>query len=460
MNLVQPQQQQQQMPQNIDAERSVLGGILVHQKAFDEVATVLRPDDFYHPAHESIFEAMCELNLASKPIDAVTLYAHMTSKGTASKLNSSGKAVYLAELMDCVVTVENIVYHAKIVASKAARRKVMALSRGLVSLAMDEETDDQEFFAQVEKHNLEAQSAQKSSAKVVHLSTVLKQVRSEIERRYEVRDSDQPTGVPTGFAHLDGMTSGLQNGDFIVIAGRPSMGKSAFALNVCAGAAAFSTTGALVFSLEMKNHSLGERLLSASGKVNGLQIRSGRLDLDGFKRLAIAEDRLCDRNIFLCEQRRVMLHEIRSVARRWKAAQGKDFDRHLVVIDYVQLVRAFDRKDRGYDRRLEMMEISGALKDLAMELNAPVMALAQLNRGVDARDDKRPMMSDLKESGALEEDADVIGLLYRAEVYDKKTSNIGKGELILDKNRNGPTGTIHLTWEAKFSRFSQPEACI
>jgi replicative DNA helicase len=449
-------------PHSLEAEESVIGGILVHARKFNDVAEFLVPDDFYHPALRAIYEAMVELDAASKPIDALTVAEQMRAMETIEKLRAFNGADYLTELMAKVVTAENIAYHARIIRGKATARRLVEACREIAARGYGEYGDVDEYIDTAEREIFQiAQRAQRQSFEPI--KTILYTTIKNLEKRYERKAA--VTGVPSGYHKLDTMTAGLQPGDLIVIAARPSMGKTSFVMNMVLNAAMAKdpATGrhpfpALVFSLEMSKESLCERLLCSEARVDSMKLRGGFLETKDWIRITTAAGKLAEAPILIDDSGSPTLLEIRAKSRRWRSDQnlfsGGAEQMGLIVIDYLQLIQGRASKDDN--RQKEIAEISRGLKALAKELRVPILALSQLNRSLESRADKRPMMSDLRESGAIEQDADVIAFIYRDEVYSKdqcKDEDKGIAEIIIGKQRNGPTGVVRLAFLNMYTRF-------
>jgi replicative DNA helicase len=434
-------------PHSLEAEALVLGAALVHTPTLAAVMPLVSPEEFYHPAHQAIFEAMAGLVNASKPVDAVAVLEAMRDRDTAKTLAHLDGGDYLTKLMDGVVTVENVAYHAGIVRSKARRRKCAHVLRELAAAGFGDASDE-EYRERVAAGVLDILTEQ-ADPRAMSLRKVIREVLTTVEKRYDNRSS--VTGIPTGYPDLDDMLSGLQPGELIIVAGRPSMGKSALAFNLVVQSAQQAKTAALVFSVEMSRTSVAERMLSADGPVEGMRLRSGRLGQADWLHLTNAASRLVDLAIVLDDSGAVSIADIRARSRAWAVGEAKAATNRLVVVDYLQLV-AGERVKNG-NREQEVASISRGLKQLAKELRCPVVALSQLSRSLESRSDKRPTLSDLRESGALEQDADVIAFVYRDEVYHEDSKDRGVAEIIVAKQRNGPTGTVKLSWHRQFSRF-------
>jgi replicative DNA helicase len=452
-------------PHSQEAEESVIGGILVHPRKFNDVAEFLVADDFYHPALRAIYEAMIELDAASKPIDSLTVAEQMRALETFEKLRAFNGADFLTELMSKVVTAENIGYHARIIRGKATARRLVEACREISARGYGEYGDVDEYIDAAEREIFAiASRSQKQSFEPI--KPVLYTTIKALERRYERKQA--VTGVPTGYHKLDTMTAGMQPGDLVIIAARPSMGKTSFVMNMVLNAAMTKVKAedgkerhpfpALVFSLEMSKESLCERLLCSEARVDSMKLRGGFLETKDWIRITTAAGKLAEAPILIDDSGSPTLLEIRAKARRWRSDQnmfyGGTEQMGCIVIDYLQLVQGRATKDDN--RQREISEISRGLKALAKELRVPVIALSQLNRSLESRADKRPMLSDLRESGAIEQDADVIAFIYRDEVYSKdecKDEDKGVAEIIIGKQRNGPTGHVRLAFLNMYTRF-------
>ncbi|HZD41837.1 MAG TPA: replicative DNA helicase [Terriglobales bacterium] len=428
-------------PQNLEAESSVLGGILLENEAINLVLELLRPDDFYRESHRKIFRAMIELSDRSEPIDLITLSEFMKSR---SDLEAVGGTAYLASLADFVPTAANISYYARIVREKSILRSLITTATDIATRGYEDQGNVEEFLDTAEKVIFDI-SEKKVKASFVAVGDMIKDTLKTVEKLYERKE--MVTGVPTGYDDLDRLTAGLQPSDLIVVAGRPSMGKTAFSLNIAANAA-FTGTGVAVFSLEMAKEQLVLRMLCSEARVDNSKIRSGYLGERDFPKLANAAGRLHEAPIYIDDTPAISVLELRAKARRLVRDRAKKVG--LIVVDYLQLMRGMGMAS---NREQEISEISRSLKALAKELHVPVIAISQLNRRVEDRGDKRPMMSDLRESGAIEQDADVIMFIYRDEVYNPKTDNKGIAEVIIAKQRNGPIDTVELTFLSEFTRF-------
>ncbi len=427
-------------PQNLEAEQSVLGAILLDNEAVHEVIEVLRPEDFYKEANRKIFDAVLSLVDRSEPADLVTLTNELKKDG---KLESMGGASYLATLVDAVPTAANVMHYAKIVKDKAVQREVISAATSIVTNGYEEGADVAEFLDEAEKVIFEV-SERRARNSLAPLSSVIKESFKQIEYNYERKELI--TGLPTGFRELDKMTSGLQSSDLIIIAGRPSMGKTSFCLNLAQHAATNCGTPVAIFSLEMAREQLATRLLCSHARIDSSRLRSGLIDEDEWMRLTQAAGELSEAKIFIDDSAQSGTLDMRAKCRRLKASRGLG----LIIVDYLQLMSG---RGRSESREREISEISRSMKSMAKELHVPVIALSQLNRGVESREDKRPHMSDLRESGAIEQDADIIGFIYRDEVYNEDTPDKGIAEIIIAKHRNGPTGVARLAFLGQYTRF-------
>ncbi len=430
-------------PQNLEAEQSVLGGILLDNQALNSVMEILRVEDFYSEAHRKIFAAILDISEKSRPSDLVTLNDYLRDK---KQIDAVGGAVYLASLVDTVPSAANIVHYSKIVKEKAILRNLIGTATDILTKSYNAGSDVDGLLDEAE-HAIFEISENKIKPSFSPLKDLIKDSFRTIERLYEKKELI--TGVPTGFEKLDEMTSGLQKSDLIIIAGRPSMGKTAFALNIAQRAAIDSGIPVAIFSLEMSKEQLASRMLSSEAMVDSQRLRRGYPGETDWPKLTTAAGRLAEAPIYIDDTAAISVLEMKAKARRLKAESGLG----LLIVDYLQLMRAGGSRD---SREQEISEISRSLKALAKELNIPVVALSQLNRQVEQRTNRRPQMADLRESGAIEQDADVIMFLYRDEVYNRTEENTGLAEVNIGKQRNGPTGTVKLVFLEKFTRFENP----
>ncbi len=427
-------------PQNIEAEQSVLGAILLDNEAAHEVIEILRPGDFYKEAHRKIFDAMLGLLDRNEPADLVTL-THEIKKG--GNLEGVGGASYLSALVEAVPTAANVMHYARIVKDRATLRDVISAATQIAASGYEGGADVEEFLDEAEKVIFQV-SDRRTKDSLTPLSHVIKDAFTQIERNYERKELI--TGLPTGLRDVDKLTMGFQPSDLIIIAGRPSMGKTSLVMNIAENAAIHSKVPAAIFSLEMAREQLAQRLLCSWARIDSTRVRTGAIGEDEWMRLTQAAGELSEAPIYIDDTPQMSVLEMRSKARRLKASKGLG----LVVVDYLQLMSG---KGKVESREREISEISRSLKAMAKELHVPVVALSQLNRGVESRNDKRPQMADLRESGAIEQDADLIGFIYRDEVYNKDSTEKGIAELIIAKHRNGPIGTTKLRFFAEYTRF-------
>ena len=429
-------------PQNMEAEQAVLGAIFLEPSSLTLASEMLIPEDFYRGAHQRIFSAMLKLNDKGEAIDLVTV----TEELAATKLlEDVGGISYLSELAGSVPTAANIEYYAKIVEEKSLLRRLI---RTATSIAQDSYTREDEVDAllgEAEKSILEV-SQRKSAGSFHQIKDVLVRTYDNIEVMHN-RVGDI-TGIATGFAELDKMTAGFQRNDLIIVGARPSVGKTAFALNIAQNVATKTDEKVAIFSLEMGAEQLVMRMLCAEGNIDAQRLRTGSLTDEDWGKLTMAMGSLSNAGIFIDDSPGVRVQDIRAKCRRLKQEQG---GLGMILIDYLQLVLGSGRS--GENRQQEVSEISRSLKALARELQVPVIALSQLSRGVEQRQDKRPMMSDIRESGSIEQDADIVAFLYRDDYYDKESENKNIIEIIIAKQRNGPTGTVSLAFVKEYNKF-------
>jgi replicative DNA helicase len=429
-------------PQNIEAEESLLSAILVDNTALLEVVEILAPLDFYRTAHQKIFAAISDLFNRGEPIDLVTLANGLKEKG---HLEGVGGAAYLARLVDTVPMAVNAQHYARIVHDKAVLRRLIEKANAITKRCFQEHGGTEEIIDFAEASIFEV-TEKKARQAFYPLSKLIDGNIDFLEEKQ--KNKSMVTGVPTGFTHLDNLTSGFQNSDLIILAARPSMGKTALALNMARNAAVDAGVPVAIFSLEMSKEQLSLRLLCSEARIDSSRLRSVFFSMEDWDRLTDAAGVLSAAPIFIDDSPTLSAMEVRAKARRLKM----DKNIGLIVIDYLQLMQGRASAER---RDLEISEISRSLKALAKEISLPVLALSQLNRMLEQRTDKRPRLSDLRESGALEQDADVVAFIYRDEVYNKEEANPHKGtaEVILAKQRNGPTGDVLLTFLSAYTRF-------
>jgi replicative DNA helicase len=430
-------------PQNVEMEQFVLGAILLDNEALSKVIeSITGSEDFYKPSHRKIYEAALDLYERNEPVDIMTVSEVLRKKGVFGEVGID----YLAELMDMVPTAANVRAHARIVREKAVLRKLITVAGEVVTLAFEESEDVEALLDKVERMVLDI-SQQRVRKTLIPLRSIIKDSIKTVETLYETKQLI--TGVPTGYQDLDEKTAGLQRSDLIIIAGRPSMGKTAFALNIVQNMTAINEERvAAVFSLEMSAEQLALRLLCAEAKVSGQKLRSGYLAQSDWPKLTAAAGRLHKTRIYIDDSAGQTALDIRAKARRLQAELGR---LDLVVIDYLQLMSS---RGRVESRVLEVSEITRSLKQLAKELNTPVIAISQLSRKVEDRKGGEPQLSDLRESGSIEQDADLVMFVYREEVYQKEKPELqGLAEIIIGKQRNGPIGTVKLAFLKDFTRF-------
>ena len=426
------------LPQNIEAEQAVLGAILLESSVINQVLEVLIPEDFYKDAHRKIFNAMIDLDRDNKPIDLLTLFDHLKARGNL--LEEVGESSYLTYLTELVPTTENVNYYAKLVKEKSIVRNLVMAATDIAHRGNDENVDLDEFIDRAEHTILDI--AQNKIKPSFYDSRELAVRALEIIEQLHAR-KELITGIPTGFEKLDYMTSGLQSADLVIVAARPGLGKTSISLNIAAHAAMEHGRSIGIFSLEMTKEQLMLRMLSNKSKVNYSSIRSGYIKDDDLEKLVHAADELGQAKIYIDDTPAITVLEIRAKARRQQRDKGLD----MIIVDYLQLMRGSRRSE---SREREIAEISGSLKALAKELSIPVIAVSQLSRQTESRSDRRPQLADLRESGAIEQDADLVLFIHRADVYRKDPEEKdGIAELIIGKQRNGPTGTIKLAFLEK-----------
>lgn len=446
------------MPQSLEAERAVLGAVLVNPSLFDQIVDILKPHDFYLESHRRIFSAMASLSTDAQPIDSLTLTDELEKN---NDLESVGGASYIASMPDGIPSISNIEQYAMIIREKSLLRRLIHSSNEILINSYANELDAAELVEKAEKAIFEiSQDQVKKDFKQVSLITP--EVIEKLEERYQNQQS--VTGVPSGFTDLDRLTSGFQPSDLIIIAGRPAMGKTSLAMNMACNAAGKGCKVG-IFSLEMSSIQLVARMISSDAEVNSHRIRQGDLSQEDWSRVTASSKKLFDFPLFIDDTPGVSVVEMRSKCRRLKAEHGLD----MVIIDYLQLMSGSsfgNRSGRYENRQNEISAISRSLKIMAKELETPVVALSQLSRAPEQRkDDHRPQLSDLRESGSIEQDADLVLFVYRQDVYRKKNSGNseessaenpdldGLAELIIGKQRNGPTGTVKLVFFDKYTRF-------
>ncbi len=427
-------------PQSLEAEQAVLGALLVSGDGVSRVVDILDPDYFYRKAHQVIYAAMLDLYEENEPIDIVTVSQYLKDEG---KLENVGGRQYITDLSLSVATTANLEYYAKVVQEKAILRHLIKAGTEIVGSCY-EETDADTALDRAE-HMIFTLAQRREMQQLVHIKNIVEDSFQKIEQRYENRDS--LSGVPSGFYDLDALTSGFQPSDLVIIAARPSMGKTAFVLNMAQHVAVEHNIPVAIFSLEMSKESLVMRMLCSEAEIDANRLRTGHMHTTDWTKLASAMGRLGESPIFIDDSALVNALEIRAKCRRLKAEMN---GLGLVIIDYIQLMQGRKQTD---NRVQEVSEISRSLKTLAREINVPVIALSQLSRAVEARQNKRPMLSDLRESGSIEQDADLVMFIYRDEYYNPESDRRGEAEIIIAKQRNGPTGTVDLLYQGSITRF-------
>lgn len=439
------------VPQNIEAEEAVLGAILVNPNVITKVVEILIPDSFYKPAHRYIYDAMLQLFNSNERIDIVSVSDVLNFN---SKLEIIGGRAFVNDLTFKTITTSNIEYYAKIVQEKAVKRALINAGGEIVSFGYDKNPTDTS-LDMAEKLIFDI-AAKKTTKDLTHVKDLVLTSYEKIEYRYNHRD--ELTGVPTGFYELDNMTSGLQNSDLIILAARPSMGKTAFALNIAQNVSIRSKIPTAIFSLEMSKEQLVQRMLCSEAEVDTQKIRTGNMQRKDWDKLAHAMSDISEAPLYIDDTAGCTLTDIRAKCRRLAMEEKK---LGLIVIDYLQLMEGGGKEDRLQ----QISAISRGLKTLAREINVPVIALSQLSRAVEQRKDRRPMLSDLRESGAIEQDADIVMFIYRDDYYNreeggdeapKPTGKEGKSDIIIAKQRNGPVGDFELLFQSNITKFKNP----
>ncbi len=425
-------------PHNLEAEQAILGSILINNDALNQVVDILSGEDFYREAHAYIFEGMLTLYNKDDPVDLITLPQVLREADTLERV---GGTDYLASLVEGTSTSAGIMYHAEIVKDLSTRRNLINRCSYIAEICFQPTYDTEEILDLAEQSIFEI-AERNIDQNFYSLSEVVKKSFKKIET---IR-GDKITGLSTGFTDFDNLTSGLQPSDLIIIAGRPSMGKTAFALNIAYNAALEEKIGVAVFSLEMSMLQLGIRLLGADAMIDAWKLRKGALQDDDYLRLTDSANRLSELSLYIDDSSGLSALEIKAKARRLK----KKHNISLLIIDYLQLMQS---KKSTESRQMEISDISRSLKALAKDLDIPVVAISQLNRKVEDRPNKRPILADLRESGAIEQDADLIAFIYREELYNRTEENKGKAELNVAKHRNGPTGMVPLTFREQYTKF-------
>lgn len=442
-------------PQNIEAEQAVLGAIFLNTDALADAMEYVEADDFYRRAHQILFQAMVDLNNDGEAIDVLTVQNYLT---TNNQLDDVGGVAYIAELATSVPTAANAGYYAKIVEEKSMLRRLISTATNIITQANNGDDDVPSLLDSAERQIMDV-SERRNRSGFREIKDVLNETLSDIDRLSQ--QSEDITGLPTGYREFDKMTAGLQPDNLIILAARPAVGKTAFALNIAQNVATSTDTSVAIFSLEMSAESLVNRMLCAEGSINANHLRTGQLDEGEWQNLIVAMGALSNTSIFIDDTPGIKMAEIRAKCRRLTKEKG---NLGLVVIDYLQLIEGSNKESR----QQEVSEISRQLKKLAKELSVPILALSQLSRGVEQRQDKRPVLSDIRESGSIEQDADIVAFLYRDDYYERGESkseedgddqdslnqDVGEVELIIEKNRAGARGTVKLLFIKSYNKFS------
>jgi replicative DNA helicase len=433
-------------PHSLEAEQSVLGGLLIDNGAWDKIIDIVRESDIYREDHRLIFRHIGQLIAASKPADVITVFESLKA---VNKLNDIGGLEYLNALAQNVPSAANIRRYAELVRDRGILRKLIGVTEEISSTAFNTQGKPvSEILDEAEAKVFSiAEEGSRGTQGFADIQSLLTKAVERIDELYSREGNSEVTGIPTGFTDLDRMTSGLQEGDLVIVAGRPSMGKTAFSINIGEHVAMETGLPVLVFSMEMGGAQLAMRMLGSVGRLDQNRLRTGRLNNEDWPRLTHAIQKLNDTQIYIDETPALTPVELRARARRQARMCGK---LGLIVVDYLQLMSS---NSHGENRATEISEISRNLKGLAKELNCPVIALSQLNRSLEQRPNKRPIMSDLRESGAIEQDADLILFIYRDEVYNPDSADLGTAEIIVGKQRNGPIGHCRLTFLGQFTKF-------
>jgi replicative DNA helicase len=433
-------------PHSLEAEQSVLGGLLIDNGAWDKIIDILKESDIYREDHRLIFRHIGQLISASKPADVITVFESLKS---GNKADDIGGLEYLNALAQNVPSAANIRRYAELVRDRGILRKLIGVTEEISSAAFNTQGKPvSEVLDEAEAKVFSiAEEGSRGTQGFADIQSLLTQAVERIDELYSREGHSEVTGIPTGFTDLDRMTSGLQEGDLVIVAGRPSMGKTAFSINIGEHVAMETGMPVLVFSMEMGGAQLAMRMLGSVGRLDQNRLRTGRLNNEDWPRLTHAIQKLNDTQIYIDETPALTPVELRARARRQARTCGK---LGLIVVDYLQLMSS---NSQGENRATEIAEISRNLKGLAKELNCPVIALSQLNRSLEQRPNKRPIMSDLRESGAIEQDADLILFIYRDEVYNPDSADLGTAEIIVGKQRNGPIGHCRLTFLGQFTKF-------
>ncbi|ADO59359.1 replicative DNA helicase [Paenibacillus sp. SEL3] len=433
-------------PQNLEAEQAVIGSILLQSEALITAMERVQTEDFYDKAHQMIYEAMIELGESGQPIDLVTLTSKIQDKG---QLEDIGGVSYLAKLAHGVPTAANVDYYAQIIEEKAMLRRLIRAATQIVSEGYSSGEDVAGMLSDAERKIMEISNGRSGSG-FIAIRDVVMEVFDRVELLHQ--NKGNTTGIPSGFVDLDKMTAGFQRNDLIIVAARPSVGKTAFALNIAQNVAVRAKETVAIFSLEMSAAQLVQRMICAEANLDANVMRTGEFKGDDdWAKLTMGIAALSEAEIYIDDTPGITVADIRAKCRRLKAEKGLG----MIVIDYLQLIHG--RGKAGENRQQEVSEISRTLKQIARELEVPVIALSQLSRGVEQRQDKRPMMSDLRESGSIEQDADIVAFLYRDDYYNQETEKKNIIEIIIAKQRNGPVGTVELVFLKNYNKFANYE---
>lgn len=430
-------------PQSVEAEQSVLGAMLIEKEAISKVAEMLQPEDFYREAHRLVYQAVQSLFNRNEAVDIITVTEQLRKE---DKLEAAGGIAYVTSLANAMPTAANVMYHARIVEEKALLRGLITTATHIAGMGYDANEEVEHILDQAEKMMLGV-AGRKVGQAFSPIKDIVSKAMEKIEQLYQSKGGI--TGVATGFKDLDRLTSGLQPSDLILVAARPSMGKTAFTLNIASNIALREKKAVAFFSLEMSKEQLVQRMICAEAAIDASRLRIGDLSDSDWPKLINACTRLYEAPIFIDDTAGITVVEMRSKARRLKI----EHDLKLIIIDYLQLMQGSGSKG-GENRQQEISEISRSLKALARELNVPIIALSQLSRSVESRQVKKPMLSDLRESGSLEQDADIVAFLYREDYYDPDTDKKNITEIIIAKHRNGPVDTVQLFFHKQFTKFS------
>jgi replicative DNA helicase len=426
-------------PQNIEAEQAVLGAIFLEKEALIKATEMLKPDDFYRTTHQRIFQVMLDLSEADEPVDLVTVTSELNDR---KWLEEVGGVSYLSDLANAVPTAANIEYYVNIVEEKALLRRLIKAATQIASNGYAGQDEIQDILNQAERSIMDI-SGRRANDGFVAIKDVLVETYERIETLHN--STSEMTGIPSGYRDLDKMTSGFQSSDLIILAARPSVGKTAFALNVAQNVAARAGKTVAIFSLEMSAPQLVQRMLCAEGNIDANRMRTGTFQDPDWEKLTMAIATLAKASIFIDDTPGITVNQIRAKCRRLKAEHGLG----IILIDYLQLINGSGKENR----QQEISNISRTLKGIARELDCTVIALSQLSRAVEQRQDKRPMLSDLRESGSIEQDADIVAFLYRDDYYDHESENKNVIEILIAKQRNGPVGKVELAFLKEYNKF-------